>query len=303
MDNSNKKQCPHCKGYFAPQGYARWHGDNCVKRHKQKKVIPYGGILTLIVAFNIAAVAAWYSILGLTTIFAGAAVEVAIMATSLEIGKLVTAGWLHFRWNTVPILLKSYLISAVLVLMFITSIGVFGFLSKAHIEQSIKVGGNNNLQIQNYERRIANEQRRIKDAETIISQMDAQVQALINFDRIRGVDGAVSLREKQMPEREALNSTINDAYDAIERMQTLVTPLKSQQLSLEAEVGPLKYIAALMYGNDATEDQLNQSVRWLIILLVLVMDPLAVLLTIAGLMSFKKEEIVIVGRPLDPLIL
>ena len=87
-------------------------------------------ILTLLVAIAISVVAAWYSILGLMAIFAAAAIPIAIMGAVLEVGKLVTASWLYQNWNTVPKLLKGYLTTAVVVLMFITSMGIFGFLSK-----------------------------------------------------------------------------------------------------------------------------------------------------------------------------
>ena len=302
---AEKKQCPHCLGFFAPAGYNRWHGDKCIKKPvKEPIVIPWLALITLIIAFIIAGVSAWYSILGLTTIFAGAAIEVAIMATSLEVGKLVTAAWLHLRWNTVPFLLRMYLTIAVLVLMFITSIGVFGFLSKAHLEQTIKMGGTNTIKIESLERRIDNEKRRIEDAETVIAQLDKTIQTLLNYDRVRGEDGAVAVRESQQEERKALNAQIETAFANIESIQVELFPLKQQQLSLEAEVGPLKYIAELIYGSNTTASQLDSAVRGLIILLVFVMDPLAVLLTIAGLMTFhSRKNVKIIEKNIDAMIM
>ena len=124
--------------------------------------------LALIIAIAISAVAAWYSIVGLIAIFAAAAIPIAIMGTVLEIGKLVTVSWLYQNWKETPKLLKSYLVFAVVVLMFVTSLGIFGFLSKAHIDQTLQ-GGDNSLQITLIENKIKNEQRIIKDAENVLS--------------------------------------------------------------------------------------------------------------------------------------
>ena len=98
------------------------------------------GILTLLVAIGISAVAAWYSIIGLMAIFSAAAIAIAIMGGVLEVGKLVTASWLYQNWKRVPKILKGYLTGAVVVLMFITSMGIFGFLSKAHMDQAASAG-------------------------------------------------------------------------------------------------------------------------------------------------------------------
>ena len=149
--------------------------------------------LVLLVALAISGVAAWYSIVGLAAIFASAKIPVIIMGSSLEIGKLVTASWLYQNWNRVPLLLKTYLTIAVVVLMFITSMGIFGFLSKAHIDQTI-VSGDNSLIIEQLDQRIDRERTRITDAELVISQLDQAVQTLIDYDRIRGDDGAISVR-------------------------------------------------------------------------------------------------------------
>ena len=136
-------------------------------------------ILTLLVAIAISVVAAWYSILGLMAIFAAAAIPIAIMGAVLEVGKLVTASWLYQNWNTVPKLLKGYLTTSVVVLMFITSMGIFGFLSKAHIDQTI-LTGDNSLQIEQIDQKIDREQRNINDAEKVIDTLDQQVQTLID---------------------------------------------------------------------------------------------------------------------------
>ena len=93
-------------------------------------------IITFITAITIAAIAAWFSVAGLMAIFTASAIAVAIMAVALEVGKLVSASWVYRNWNRAPFLLKSYLTIAVVILMLITSMGIFGFLSKAHLEQA-----------------------------------------------------------------------------------------------------------------------------------------------------------------------
>ena len=202
------------------------------------------GWLTLIVAIAISGVAAWYSIVGLMAIFAAAAIPIAVMGGVLEVGKLLTASWLYQNWKMCPKLLKTYLTASVVVLMFITSMGIFGFLSKAHIDQTL-VGGDNSLEIRAIDQQIEREQRRIKDAEMVITQLDKAVETLIEYDRIRGPQGAIAGRESQRVERGSLASIISEASDAIKQLRDEVRPLQKQQLQLEAEVGPIKYIAAL----------------------------------------------------------
>jgi hypothetical protein len=246
--------------------------------------------LTLFTALSIAGVAAWYSIVGLMAIFSGAAIAIAIMGGVLEVGKLVTASWLHSNWKGLQLWLKVYLTSAVVVLMFITSLGIFGYLSKAHLEHSISIGGNNALQIENLERRITVQQNTINDAETVLSQLDATVQTLIDYDRIRGEEGALAVRKAQSEERETLNETINDAYSTIEEIQATLAPLKQEQLSIEVEVGPLKYIAELIYGDQA-KDYFDEAVRFVILLLIFVFDPLAVALLLVSTRELNKNKL------------
>ena len=240
-------------------------------------------------ALSVSAVAGWFSIVGLMAIFPAAAIPILTMGAVLEVAKLVTASWLYRNWDSAGVLLKSYFTVAVITLSIITSIGIFGFLSKAHIEQTISAGGNNELQIENLERRIAYQQTIIKDAETVLAQLDTTVETLIEYDRIRGETGAIATRNSQREERDSLNQQITAAYSAIEETQTALLPLQKEQLSLEAEVGPLKYIAELIYGNEA-EDHFDAAVRWIIILIVLVFDPLAILLVISANMTWMRER-------------
>ncbi len=245
--------------------------------------------LTLFTSLSIASVAAWYSIVGLTAIFAGAVIPIVIMGTVLEIGKLVTAAWLHQNWKTVSLWMKSYLTLSVFLLMVITSLGIFGFLSKAHLEHSIATGGTNELQIENLERQITRQQSIITDSETVLSQLDSQVQTLIDYDRIRGPSGSIATRQGQAEERQTLNESIDVAYTRIEKLQTELAPIKQEKLAIEVEVGPLKYIAELIYGNEA-EDYFDEAVRIVILLLIVTFDPLAIVLLLAATQGITQSK-------------
>ena len=250
------------------------------------------GILTLIVGLAISGVAAWYSIVGLMAIFAAAKIPIAIMGAVLEVGKLLTASWLYQFWDKTNTLLKSYFTIAVVVLMFITSMGIFGFLSKAHMDQTLTVG-DNSLLIERIDRKIDREKVKITDAETVVAQLDKTVQVLIDYDRIRGPSGAIAVRESQNDERATLSNIIDQAYNKIDTLSVEKLELDKEQLELEAEVGPIKYIAAFIYGDELDKTLLERAVRWIIITIIFVFDPLAVLLIVAANMTFKE----VMGKP------
>ena len=245
------------------------------------------GILTLLVGLAISVVAAWYSIVGLMAIFAAAKIPIAIMGAVLEVGKLLTASWLYQFWDKTNTLLKSYFTVAVVVLMFITSMGIFGFLSKAHMDQTLTVG-DNSLLIERIDRKIDREKVKITDAETVVAQLDKTVQVLIDYDRIRGESGAIAVRESQNEERATLSNIIDQAYSKIDTLSVEKLELDKEQLELEAEVGPIKYIAAFIYGDELDKTLLERAVRWIIITIIFVFDPLAVLLIVAANMTLKE---------------
>jgi len=244
--------------------------------------------LLLCSALAVSAVAGWFSIVGLMAIFPGVPVPILTMGIVLEIAKLVTASWIYRNWDTAAMLHKVYLTLSVVVLSFITSMGIYGFLSKAHIEQTITMGGDNALQIESIERRIGNERRVITDAENVIASLDASVQILQDYDRIRGPDGALAVRASQAEERQSLNASIEQAIQNIESLEDDLRPLRQMALQQEAEVGPVKYIAALIYENP--EEMLDNTVRIVVILIVLVFDPLAILLVIAANQSLLQRR-------------
>ena len=242
-------------------------------------------LLTLLTALAISAVAAYYSIIGLIAIFSAAAIPIAVMGVVLETGKLVTASWLYQNWKRVNVLLKTYLISAVLVLMFITSMGIFGFLSKAHIEQTT-ITSDNTLKIELIQSQIQRERRTIERAESTLARLDSALDKYIELDRItKGLDA----RKEQEEERNELNATINESTDAISTLTKEMSELNADRIAIEAEVGPIKYIAELIYG-ESTSRVLEDAVRGVILVIVFVFDPLAVLLLVAANMSLKEEQ-------------
>tara|TARA_X000000950_G_scaffold250364_1_gene310976 strand:- start:4169 stop:6052 length:1884 start_codon:yes stop_codon:yes gene_type:complete len=375
------------------------------------------GIITLLSALTISAVAIYYSVAGLAAIFAAAVVPIIIMGVALEVGKLVTAVWLHKHWSRAVWWLKTYLSIAVVVLMFITSMGIFGYLSKAHIEQTSlsqeqvaligtledkesrstfkidrwteemsKLMKGEDVRVDNL---IANEQEELDKINALIKQekddvrVDFDKQIQLQNDRLKQAaerkeadinaaaerfknslgggakyDKAVevakanelSVASAAQKEIQRINGLLNDALakveekyaDQIKNIQTRITDLRNQannktvdiesrvkelegfidseQLiidqvreqkfeyekeyrKLEAEVGPIKYIAEFIYGDQADQNLLEAAVRWVIIVIIFVFDPLAVLLLIASQYTFQwargKEGGSLPGKP-DP---
>lgn len=248
--------------------------------------------LVLAMGLLLTAVGGYFSVIGLATIFAGAFWSVVVMATTLELSKVVAASWIYRSWNIAPFLIRSYMIIAVIVLVFITSMGIFGYLSKAHVEQTINQGGNNEIRIETIQSKISRQEAIINDGQLVLSQLDDAVSILQEYDRIRGPEGALAVRAGQSEERNLINTQINEAYDKIESFQTELLPLQREQLELEAEIGPLKYIAELIYGDEA-QSYFDVAVRWIIILLVSVFDPLAVTMIIAGNVGLSRKTIVL----------
>lgn len=250
-------------------------------------------ILAGLSALSISIVAAYYSIVGLTAIFPATFLSVIIMGSVLEVGKIVTTVWLHSHWDKASTLLRLYLSIAVIILMTITSLGIFGFLSKSHLENSAS-STEISYQIEEINTKIARKDADIKDNESIISQLDKSVSILTDAQRIRGKDGALAVRESQKEEREALNKNISTASDERQVLIQQKLALQSEVSKLEIEVGPIRYVAEMIYGANPDTTILEKAVRYLIILIVMVFDPLALVLLIAaisGLSIAKKEKV------------
>lgn len=257
--------------------------------------------LTLIVALSLSAIAAWYSILGLTAIFAAAVIPIIIMGGALEVAKVTTTVWLHRYWDRASWTLRLYLVPAVIALALLTSMGIFGFLSKAHIDQGIPTG-DQAAQVSLLEEKIDNERQNIDAARSLLKQMDdAVIGITASKDKdIKQRDGsvfsqsgaerAVAVRRSQAKERADLTRQIEEAQARILKIQEEKAPIASQLRKVEAEVGPIRYVAALIYGDNTDDTTLEKAVRWMIILIVLVFDPLALTLVLASTSSYKWDE-------------
>ena len=241
-------------------------------------------LITFISAIAISLIAAGYSILGLATLFAGAAVPIIAMGSALEVGKLVAASWLYHNWREgIPRALKAYLFTAIIVLVFITSIGIFGFLSKAHLDQ-VRPTGNNEVQIALIDKQINQQNLIIDRAENTLDRLDKALDVYIAKEY---VSRGLKERKKQKEERDFLNGEIKKAMDEIARLTAEKGNIEIEQLKIEADVGPLKYVAELIYGDNA-KDHFDSAVRIIILILIFVFDPLAVLLLIAANISLRQ---------------
>jgi len=241
-------------------------------------------LLTFLSAISISVIAAGYSIIGLATLFAGSAMAIIAMGSALEVGKLVAASWLYHNWrSSIPRLLKAYLFTAIIILIFITSMGIFGFLSKAHLDQ-VKPQSSNNIKIELLVKQI-NQQNLIVDrAEKQLSLLDKALEVYIQKEY---VSRGLKERKKQEEERKELTTAINNASDEIAKLTLKKSDIELTQDKIEAEVGPIKYVAELIYGENA-KDNFDKAVRIVILILIFVFDPLAVLLLIAANISLNQ---------------
>jgi hypothetical protein len=248
--------------------------------------------LTLLVALSLSSVAAYYSIIGLTAIFAGAVIPVIIMGSILEVGKITTTVWLRKYWDRAGFLLKLYLVPAVIALALLTSMGIFGFLSKAHMDQGI-TSGDVQAKIAIYDEKINTSQDNIDVNRKALKQLDEAVDQVMGRSTSEtGADKAVAIRKSQAKERTRLLAEIAAEQKTITGLREERAPIAAEVRKVEAEVGPIKYIAALIYGDNTDTNTLEAAVRWVIILLVIVFDPLAIALVLAANASkeWDKEE-------------
>ena len=218
--------------------------------------------LALVSGLFISAVAIYYSIVGLASVFAAAVIPIMIMGTALEVAKLVAASWLKQNWKIAPIALKTYLVVAVAVLMLITSMGIFGYLSKAHLDTNIIVGANSvQLKTLDTQEKIA------KERLTYLLQ--------------RAGDPATATRK--------IDVQIQETQAELKRISNEKLPLLSEENKLTAEIGPIKYIAELFYSKD-DPNFIDKAVRSVILIIIIVFDPLAVLLLIASNQTYRRMK-------------
>lgn len=243
------------------------------------------GLLTLLVALAISAVAAYYSIVGLMAIFAGATTAIAIMGIVLEIGKLICASWTFQNWKTSPLSLRTYFILAIVVLMLITSLGIFGFLSRAHITQSSPTA----LISERIERIDLKVDQRKTQINRYQGRLDTLDQALQRYIELGAISKGLSKIGAMDNETNLLKTKIEGLENEIDDLSDEKYGLKTELNLAEVEVGPIRYVASMLY-DDVSESQLEEAVRWIIILLIFVFDPLAVVLVIAANISLKDYK-------------
>lgn len=248
--------------------------------------------LTLLVALSLSTVAAYYSIIGLTAIFAGAVIPIIVMGSILEVGKITTTVWLRKYWNRASLVIKMYLVPAVILLAFLTSMGIFGFLSKAHSDQSL-VGGDVIAKLEIYDQKIQTAKENVQSLRGELKQMDQAVDQVMA--RSTSEDGATksnNIRRSQQRDRVRIAKEIEANQKVVTSLNEEAAPIRAEIRKVEAEVGPIKYIAAMIYGDNPDANLLEAAVRWVIILIVIVFDPLAIALVLAANASkeWDKEE-------------
>ena len=246
------------------------------------------GILTLLTALAISTVAAYYSIIGLMAIFAGATTAIAIMGIVLEIGKLICASWTFQNWKTSPLSIRSYFISAIVVLMLITSLGIFGFLSRAHITQSSPTS----LMEERIERINLKVNQRQNQVNRYQGRLDTLDKALERYIELGAISKGLAKIGAMDNETNLLKTKISNLEMEIDGLTDEKYVLKTNISLAEVETGPIRYVASMLY-DDVSESQLEEAVRWIIILLIFVFDPLAVIMVIAAnisLRDYRKER-------------
>jgi hypothetical protein len=262
-----------------------------MKITRTDKLVAY---LALISGLSISAVAVYYSVAGLVSIFAAAVIPIIVMGVALEVSKLIATIWLKLNWQRAPFFIKTYMTMAVAILMVITSMGIFGFLSKAHSDQSL-VSGDVQSKIAIYDEKIRTAKDNIEANRKQLRQMDEAVdQVMGRSSDEKGADKANAIRKSQQRDRANIAKDIEANQKLISKLNDEAAPIRAEVRKVEAEVGPIKYIAAFIYGDNPDANVLEKAVTWVIIIIVSVFDPLAVILLLASQYSFqwfrKQEE-------------
>jgi hypothetical protein len=248
-------------------------------------------VILLLTALVISGIAGYFSIIGLTYIFSASPLPIFIMGAALELGKLVTASYVYRQWNSINVLMRTYFIISVVVLSLLTSIGIFGFLSKAHSDQSL-VSGDVMARVTVYDEKIKVAKENVDANRKALKQMDEAVDQVMGRSQDeKGAEKAVAIRRSQQKERTRLQEEIQTYQAAIGKLNEDRAPIAAEVRKVEAEVGPIKYIAAFMYGATDTSI-LEKAVSWMIVLIIVVFDPLAILLVIAAnsMMNPQKRK-------------
>jgi len=238
--------------------------------------------LTILVALVLSTVSAYFSVAGMAILFSGAAVSVMVMASALELAKVMATVWLHHNWKTVPTLIRFYLCGALCVLILTTSMGAFGYLSRAHIEQSSS-STDYTLQIDTLESKLKNQ-------ELTLEASRSRVQALNDILAQANDKDRAYLNTRQKNERAQLESSIQEAVSDIEKTNQELLPLRRSNNIIQSDIGPIKYVAELFYGEDEAKKHFDEAVRLIIFFIVLVFDPLAIVLLVSGSYGLSRHK-------------
>jgi len=244
--------------------------------------------LTFLTAMALSGVAAYYSVIGLAAIFPGSFWPIIIMGTVLEAAKLVTVSWLYQNWKVVHIGMKSYLTVACIILMLITSMGIFGYLSKAHLEHSSDTAPMAS-KVQMLDEKIKVIKENIDANRKQLKQMDEAVDQIMGRSTDeKGADKANAVRRSQLRDRATLAKEIEANQKTISQLNEERFPIQIELQKAESDFGPIKYVAELIYGS-GDKDIIDKAVRLVIMLIMVVFDPLAILLLIAANMSMQPQ--------------
>lgn len=245
--------------------------------------------LTFLTALALSGVSAYYSVIGLAAIFPGSFWPIILMGSVLEMAKLVTVSWLYRNWKTCPLLMKSYYVAACIILMMITSMGIFGYLSKAHLEHSADTAPLSD-KVAMLDEKIKTEKENIDGNRKILKQLDEGVdQVMARSQDEKGADKAVAIRKAQQKDRSRISQEIQESQKSINALTEERAPLNVALQKAESDFGPIKYVAELVYGS-GERDLIDKAVRLVIMMIMVVFDPLAVLLLISANMTLKAKK-------------
>lgn len=244
-------------------------------------------ILPFLTAIALSGIAAYYSVIGLAQIFPGSYWPIIIMGSVLEAAKLVTVSWVYNNWKTTFSAMKVYFLIAVILLMAITSMGIFGYLSKAHIEHSTGITPLIEKEMI-YEEKIKTLKENIETNRKNVLQLDAAVdQVMVRSSDERGAERSNQIRKAQQKERIRAADEIARAQTEIQKITEEKFPISLEIKKAESDLGPIKYVADVVYGTQ-DRDLIDKAVRLVIFVIIVVFDPLAVLLLIAANQTYSR---------------
>jgi hypothetical protein len=245
-------------------------------------------LFPFLTAIALSAVAAYYSVIGLAQIFPGSYWPIIIMGSVLEMAKLVTVSWLYNNWNVTTRWMRYYFLIAVLLLMGITSMGIFGYLSKAHIEHSTSLSPLIEKEFI-YDEKIKVQKETIEANRKNLLQLDAAVdQVMARSTDERGAERSNQIRKAQQKERLRAADEIARAQTEIQKITEEKSPISLEIKKAESDLGPIKYVAEVVYETQ-DRDLIDKAVRLVIFIIIVVFDPLAVLLLIAANQTYRKS--------------